>query len=204
MPFLLQVMWARPSAASAALPVSPFGREVDQHQVIVGAAGHELVAACEDRFGHRLGVGDDRMRVSLELGRQRLVEGDRLGGDDVHQRPALEAGKDRRVDLLGEVLVVGQDHAAARAAQGLVGGRGDDMGVRERRGMRAARDQPGEMGDVDDEIGADRVADRAEALEVPVARIGRAAGDDRASACAPSPAPRPGPCRRDGSSRSTP
>ena len=45
--------------------------------------------------------------------------------------------------------------------------------------MRAARDQPGEMGDVDDEIGADLVADGAEALEIPVARIGRAAGDDQ-------------------------
>ena len=45
--------------------------------------------------------------------------------------------------------------------------------------MRAARDQPGEMGDVDDEIGADRVADRAEPLEIPMARIGRAAGDDQ-------------------------
>ena len=52
------------------------------------------------------------------------------------------------------------------------------MGMRERRGVRAARDQSGEMGDVDDEIGADRVADRAEALEIPVPRIGRSARDD--------------------------
>ena len=118
------------------------------------------------------------MGVSLEFGRQRFVKGDRLGGDDVHQRPTLKAGEDRRVDLLGEVLVVGEDHAAAGPAQGLMGRGGDDMGVRERRGMRPARHQPGEMGDVDDEIGADRVANRAEALEVPVARIGRTAGDD--------------------------
>ena len=45
--------------------------------------------------------------------------------------------------------------------------------------MGAAGDQPGEMGDVDDEIGADAVANGAEALEVPVTRIGRAAGDDQ-------------------------
>ena len=44
--------------------------------------------------------------------------------------------------------------------------------------MRPARDQAGEMGDIDHEIGADRVADGAEALEVPMPRIGRAAGDD--------------------------
>ncbi len=59
MPFLLQVMWARPSAASAALPVRPFGRQVDQHQVVVGAAGHQLQAAGEDLARERLGVVDD-------------------------------------------------------------------------------------------------------------------------------------------------
>ena len=45
--------------------------------------------------------------------------------------------------------------------------------------MSAAGDQSGEMGDVDDEKGADRVANGAETLEVPMARIGRAAGDDQ-------------------------
>ena len=44
--------------------------------------------------------------------------------------------------------------------------------------MRAARDQPGEMGHVDHEVGADRVGDLAEAGEIAEARIGRAAGDD--------------------------
>jgi hypothetical protein len=51
----------------------------------------------------------------LNSGWQRLAESDRLGGDDVHQRPALQAREDRRVDLLGDRLVIGQDHAAARA-----------------------------------------------------------------------------------------
>ena len=45
--------------------------------------------------------------------------------------------------------------------------------------MRAARDQPGEMGDVDDEIGAHRVADRSKPLEIPMAGVGGAAGDDQ-------------------------
>ena len=96
----------------------------------------------------------------------------------MHQRAALEAGEDRRVDLLGELLVVGEDHAAAGPAQRLVRRRRDDMGVRERRRMRPARDQAGEMGDIGHEIGADRVADGAEALEIPMPRIGRAARDD--------------------------
>ena len=82
-------------------------------------------------------------------------------------------------DLLRQLLVVGHDHAAARAAQGLVRRGGDDMGVRERRGMGPSRDQPGEMGDVDHEIGVDGVADRAETGEVPVPRVGRASADDQ-------------------------
>ena len=146
--------------------------------MIVGAAGHELVPAGQDGLRHRFGVGYDRMRIVLEFRRQRLVERDRFGGDHMHQRAALEAGEDRRVDLLGQVLVVGEDHAAARPAQRLVGGGRDDMGVRERRRVRSARDQPCKMCDVDDEIGADCVADRAETLEVPVPGVGRSAGDD--------------------------
>ena len=155
-----------------------FRPQIDQHQMVVGAARDQRIAARQDRRGERLGVGDHRMGVVLEFRRQRLGEGDRLGGDHMHQRAALQARKDRRIDLFGEALVVGQDHAAARAAQGLVGRGGDDMGVRERRGMRAARHQPGEMRDIDDEISADRVADRPEPRKIPIARIGRAAGDD--------------------------
>ena len=45
--------------------------------------------------------------------------------------------------------------------------------------MDAARHEPGEMGHVDHEDGADRVGDLAEAAEVPDARIGGAAGNDQ-------------------------
>jgi hypothetical protein len=41
MPFLLQVMCARPRP-SAALPVSVLRPQVDQHQVVVGAAGDDV------------------------------------------------------------------------------------------------------------------------------------------------------------------
>ena len=63
-------------------------------------------------------------------------------------------------------------------AQRLVGGGGDDMGVAERGRVLARRDQPGEMRHVDEQHRADLVADRAEAGEIEVARVGRAAGDD--------------------------
>ena len=97
----------------------------------------------------------------------------------MHQRAALQAGEDRRIQLLGDRLVVAQDQAAARAAQRLVRGGGGDVGMRHRRGMDAAGDEAGEMRHVDQQIGADAVGDLAEALEVPGARIGRAAGDDQ-------------------------
>ena len=180
MPFLLQVMSARPSAFSARLPVSALRPQVDQHQVVVGAAGDDVEAGAPAALAaSALALSTTFLRIGLELRPQRLAEGHRLGGDDMHQRAALQAREDRRVDLLGDVLVVGEDHAAARAAQRLVRGRGDDMGMRERRGMRAAGDQAGEMRHVDHQIGADLVGDLAEAREVPDARIGGAAGDDQ-------------------------
>ena len=43
--FLFTVMCARPSAASASLPVRFFGAQVDQEQVAVGAAGDDAQAA---------------------------------------------------------------------------------------------------------------------------------------------------------------
>jgi hypothetical protein len=73
--------------------------------------------------------------------------------------PPCRPGKTGRIDLLGDVLVIGQDHAAARAAQGLVGGRvvatwacGNGLG------WCAAGDETGEMGHVDQQDGADASA----------------------------------------------
>ena len=93
------------------------GPEVDQHQMGVGAAGDERDAALDQGLAERLGVVDHALGVELEIGLERLAEGDGLGGDDVHQRAALEAGEHRRIDLLADLLVVGQHHAGARAAQ---------------------------------------------------------------------------------------
>ena len=130
-------------------------------------------------FASVLGIGDHRLGIGLELGLERFAERDRLGRDDVHQRAALKAGEDRRIDLLCDVLVVGQHHAPAGTAQGLVRRRRHHVGVAEGRWMLARGDQPREMRHVDEEQGANLVADRAEAREVEMARIGRAAGDDQ-------------------------
>ena len=101
-----------------------------------------------------------------------------MPGDDVLERAALLAGEDGRVDGLG-VLLAAQDDAAARAAEGLVHRRGDDVGVGHRVGVLARRHEAGEVRHVDDEVGADGVGDRAEALEVQEARVGAPAREDQ-------------------------
>ncbi len=155
------------------------GPQVHQHEVVVGAAGDDVEAVGAQRFRKRLSVFDDVLRVDLEVRPQRFRERHRLGGDHMHQRPALQAREDRRIQLLGDDLVVGQDQAAARTAQRLVGGGGGDVGIGHRRGMHAARDQTREVRHVDQEVRPDAVGDLAEPLEVPGPRIGRAAGDDQ-------------------------
>ena len=153
--------------------------QVDQHQMVIGAAGNNLEAVRTQRFRQRLGVLDDVLGVDLEIRLQRFLEGHRLRRDDVHQRAALQAGEDRRIQLLGDRLVVAQDQAAARTTERLVRGRGGDMGIGHRRGMHATGNQTGEMRHVHQKIRTDAVGDFAEALEVPRARIGRTTGDDQ-------------------------
>ena len=133
---------------------------------------------CDQRLGDDLRVLHHLLLVGLELGRQRFLEGDGLGGDHVHQRAALQAGEDGAVDRL-LVLGLHQDEAAARAAQALVGGGGDDVGMRHRVRVDAGGDQAGVVGHVDHEDRADVLRDLGEALEVDAQRIGRGAGDDQ-------------------------
>ena len=111
-------------------------------------------------------------------GRRRLGEGHRLGRDDVLERATLEPGEHRAVDLLGQV-VAAQDGAAARAAQGLVGGEGDDVGDPDRARVGAAGDEAGRVRGVEHEEGADRVGDLPEGLGVDDPGVGGRAGDDQ-------------------------
>ena len=108
--------------------------------------------------GDRLGAGDRAplaLAEGLGLGDP---ERDRLAGDHVHQRAALLAGEDGRVDLLG-VLLLAEDHAAARAAERLVDRRRDDVRVRHRARVQPAGDEAGEVRHVDEQVGADLVGD---------------------------------------------
>jgi hypothetical protein len=70
--------------------------------------------------------------------------------------PPWAPGKTCRVDGLG-VRGAAEDEAAARAAQGLVGGGGDEIGVGTGEGWPGG-DEPGDVGHVGEEEGADRSA----------------------------------------------
>ncbi len=145
----------------------------------VGTAGHDVEPTVHERRRKRAGVLHDPLGIGLELRLQGLTERDRLGGDDVHQRPTLKPREDGGVDLLPEILVVGEDHAAARAPQGLVRRGGHHMGVGERARMRASGNEAREMRHVDHQERPDLVGDLAEPREVDGTRIRRSTGDDQ-------------------------
>ena len=154
-------------------------REVDQHEVVVRAAGDELEALLHHGVGQSRGVLDDLFLVRLELWFQSLAEADGLGRDDVLQRTALAAREDRLVEV--ELLVgflVAEDHAAAGTAKGLVRGGRDDVRVRNGARMEACGDEAGDVRHVDPEDGTALVGDLTEALEVDDARVRGGTGDD--------------------------
>ena len=73
---------------------------------------------------------------------------------------------------------LGQDQAAARTAQGLVGGGGDEVGDTDRAGVVACRDQTGVVRHVHEQISTDAVGDGAEALPVDDQRVSGCSGHD--------------------------
>jgi hypothetical protein len=116
---------------------------------------------------------DDLLLVGLELGLEGLAERDRLREDDVHERPALRPGEERAVGLLEDLLVVGEDQPAPRAAQALVRRRRHDMAVGEGAGVLARRDEPRDVRDVRHQHRAALVGDGAELREVDHAAVRR-------------------------------
>ena len=84
--------------------VDLFRPKIDQHEVIVGAAGDDAVTVFGQAGGERLGIDHDLSLIIAELRLERFVETNRLGRDDVHERAALDAGEDGRVDLLWRIF----------------------------------------------------------------------------------------------------
>ena len=99
--------------------------------------------------------------------------------------PALDAREDRLVHGRAQVGARERD-AAARPAQGLVGGGRDQVRVRERAGMEAGRDQARDVGHVHEQQRVDAVGDGRHALEVDDPGVGAGARDDHPSAGPPA------------------
>ena len=71
--FLLQVIAGAVEGLLGHLAGDAEGAQVDQHEVVVGAAGHDAEAFGREGFGEGVGVLHDLVRVVLELGLLRLL-----------------------------------------------------------------------------------------------------------------------------------
>ena len=161
--------------------------QVNQHEVVVGAARNNVVAQAHKAGRQRLGVAGYLLGVGLEIVGERLAEGHSLGRNYVLERPALGAGEHARIEQRrhgpdftfrgfqaeGVVEILAQhDEAAARAAQGFVGRRRHDVAVLKRRVQQARGDEGRGVRDVGQQQGPHFVGGFAQGLVVPVAGVG--------------------------------
>ena len=92
------------------------------------------------RFGRAPGIAMHHLRIGLNSGRS-ASPGAALAAMTCISGPPCRPGKTAELIFLAISLVVGRHHAAARAAQRLVGGRGDDVRMRHGDGCDAAGDE---------------------------------------------------------------
>ena len=107
-------------------------RQINKRQMRISAARNKIASAFVEARRHRFGIVDHGARIELEIGLQCFAEGNGFGSDDMHQWPALRTRDHCRVELLGERLIIGQDHTAARTAQCLMRRRCGQVRMRER------------------------------------------------------------------------
>ena len=131
----------------------------------VRTAGDEPAAAGTDLLREGARVLHRPALVLPELGGGGQAQRDRLRGNHVHQGSALRAGEDCLVHLPGE-LGSREDEATPWPTEGLVGGRRDQVRVREGRRVLPGRHKAGDVRHVDEEVRPDTMGDRGKALEV--------------------------------------
>ena len=143
--------------------------QIHQHQMIVSAAGHQLIPRIHDAGGKLFRVSQHLLLIRLELGPQSLSEGNCLRRNDVHERSTLNTWKNLTVEALfhiSDIGASGQNHAAARSAQSLMRGGGRDMCMRQRRRMEFSRHQTGNMRHIHHQPGSDLIRNFAEPGEI--------------------------------------
>jgi len=127
--------------------------------------------------GQHLRIVQNGLLILFKLGPQRLAQCHGLGRNDVFQWPTLNAREDGSIYRLG-VLLLAQDHPPTRAAERLVGGRCDDVGIRDWAGMEPGGDEPGDVRHVRHQIAPHRVSDLAQPRKVYDPRVSRGTGQD--------------------------
>ena len=155
--------------------VQVFRAKIDQHEVVVGAAGNDSITVLADARGERFGIDHYLPLIFAKLRLERFMKANGFCSDNVHQWAALYPGENGGIDLLGEFLFA-HNNAAPRPAQTLMCGGGDKMRVRDRTWMLAARNEPGDVRHVDEQKRADRIRNLAQTREIDNTRISRCAG----------------------------
>ena len=151
--------------------------------MIVRAARDDLEAALIEPA--RQGRGRSAITCPLysrNSGRRASPNATALAAITCMSGPPCRSWEDGAVHLLG-VVGVAQDHAAARTAQGLVGGGADDLGVAHRARVMPRGDETRDVRDVGEQQRADLVGDLAELREVDHARVGGRAALDQLRRC---------------------
>ena len=153
--------------------------DIHVHQVAVGAAERDAQAALLELVGHGLGVFDRLFLQFFELPGLGQLEGQGQRGEHVDVWSALLAGEDGAVDLFRDGRVGGQQHGTAWTVEALMRGGHDHMGDPHRRRHHACRDQPADVRDIGQEVGAHFIGDLAELLPIGDPGIGRVSGDQQ-------------------------
>mmetsp|Transcript_8306 Transcript_8306/g.12087 ORF Transcript_8306/g.12087 Transcript_8306/m.12087 type:complete len:440 (-) Transcript_8306:187-1506(-) len=170
--------------------VDALASEVHQQKVVVGAIGDQIEALLFQGVAQGLGILENLLLVGLVLRLHRHLQCHSQRRDRLVMWATLEAREHSRIDSLLQVphdrlstlidstlsLAV-EDHRSARAAQGLVGGSGDDVGILEGGGKHAAKNEAGNVGHVCDQVGAALVGDGPHAGVVDEAAVGAGAGN---------------------------
>ncbi len=156
-----------------------FRTQIHQHHMGVGAAGHDVETTFDQLISEGIGVCTHLLLVFFEFRAQSFAECRCFTSDHMHQRTTLDAREDRRVYFFRDGFVVGDDHAAAWATQGFMGGGGGNMGVREGGGVFARRNQTRDMGHINHKVCANRIRDFTEFREVDLTWDRGTTGDDQ-------------------------
>jgi len=174
--------------------VKGLGLQVEQDHVVVGTVGDKFVTAGLELVLEGLGVLDDLLLVLSEIRGLSLLERDGQSGDGMIVWTTLVTWEDGEIDWSLEIVqclkllaslhlglsyaLPEEDHGSTRAAQTLVGGSGDDIGVWEWRVVDLAGDQTRNVGHVDNQVAADLVCNLSHARIVDGTAVSRGTSDD--------------------------